>query len=118
MVRAVVEVVHDIAASGPEAQETTQFGAVAYAWYLGSSASHLYLQQITNLNSVNFNTALVTSTQDFVALAATDYSALSSGTGQYSFDGKNGVRLDYTREQFQDKGGDANVWAVSYVRKF
>jgi outer membrane immunogenic protein len=38
--------------------------------------------------------------------------------GQYSFDGKNGVRLDYTREQFQDKGGDANVWAVSYVRKF
>jgi hypothetical protein len=38
--------------------------------------------------------------------------------GQYSFDGKNGVRLDYTREQFQDKGGDANVWAISYVRKF
>jgi outer membrane immunogenic protein len=38
--------------------------------------------------------------------------------GQYSFDGKNGIRADYTREQFQNKGGDANVWAVSYVRKF
>ena len=38
--------------------------------------------------------------------------------GQYSFDGKNGIRADYTREQFQNHGGDANVWAVSYVRKF
>ncbi len=38
--------------------------------------------------------------------------------GQYSFDGKNGIRADYTREQFQNKGGDANVWAISYVRKF
>ncbi|MGZ3403770.1 MAG: porin family protein [Phenylobacterium sp.] len=38
--------------------------------------------------------------------------------GQYTFDGKNGIRADYTREQFQNHGGDANVWAVSYVRKF
>jgi outer membrane immunogenic protein len=39
--------------------------------------------------------------------------------GQYSFDGKNGVRADYTRESFQSHGtDDANVWAVSYVRKF
>jgi outer membrane immunogenic protein len=39
--------------------------------------------------------------------------------GQYSFDGKNGVRLDYTREAFQNHGvDDANVWSVAYVRKF
>jgi outer membrane immunogenic protein len=39
--------------------------------------------------------------------------------GQYSFDGKNGVRVDYTRETFRGSGSDdANVWAVSYVRKF
>ena len=39
--------------------------------------------------------------------------------GQYSFDGKNGVRLDYTREAFQTHGiEDANVWSVAYVRKF
>lgn len=39
--------------------------------------------------------------------------------GQYSFDGKNGVRLDYTREAFQAHGAeDANVWSVAYVRKF
>ena len=39
--------------------------------------------------------------------------------GQYSFDGKNGVRVDYTREAFQSHGSnDANVWSVAYVRKF
>ena len=39
--------------------------------------------------------------------------------GQYMFDGKNGLRVDYTRESFQPRNSeDANVWAVSYVRKF
>jgi hypothetical protein len=39
--------------------------------------------------------------------------------GQYSFDGVNGVRADYTRESFRGSGsGDANVWSVAYVRKF
>lgn len=36
--------------------------------------------------------------------------------GQYSFDGKNGVRADYTRHDFD--GSHANVWSVSYVRNF
>jgi outer membrane immunogenic protein len=38
--------------------------------------------------------------------------------GQYTFDGKNGVRLDYTRENFRHGSDDANVWAISYLRKF
>jgi outer membrane immunogenic protein len=39
--------------------------------------------------------------------------------GQYTFDGTNGVRVDYTRESFQNSGAkDADVWAISYVRKF
>ena len=39
--------------------------------------------------------------------------------GQYAFDDKNGVRLDYTREAFQTHGSDdANVWTVADVRKF
>lgn len=59
-------------------------GAVAYAWYLGTTgASTMYLQQITKINSVNFSTALVTSTQTFGSLAATDFSA----QGAYAFDG-------------------------------
>lgn len=39
--------------------------------------------------------------------------------GQYTFDGVNGVRVDYTREAFQrTDGSDANVWSLAYVRKF
>lgn len=38
--------------------------------------------------------------------------------GQYFLDDKNGVRADYTRYDFKDDGGEADVWSVSYVRKF
>ena len=38
--------------------------------------------------------------------------------GQYLFDGKNGVRADYTRHDFTDGGGKADVYSVGYVHKF
>lgn len=63
-------------------------GAVAYAWYLGSTSGAQYLQQITTINSVNFTTALVTSgRQDFQTLAATDNSKNVVNGTSYSFDG-------------------------------
>jgi outer membrane immunogenic protein len=38
---------------------------------------------------------------------------------QYHFDGKNGIRADYTREEFVGHGADhANVWSVAYSRRF
>jgi hypothetical protein len=37
---------------------------------------------------------------------------------QYFFDGKNGIRGDYTRMDFENGGGDADVWSLSYVRRF
>ena len=37
---------------------------------------------------------------------------------QYNFDAVNGVRADYTRYEFDNDGGEADTWAVSYVRKF
>jgi hypothetical protein len=38
---------------------------------------------------------------------------------QYSFDGKNGVRADYTREEFRnDDAGHADVWSIAYTRRF
>lgn len=41
------------------------------------------------------------------------------GGVDYSFDGKNGVRAEYTRMDWQDRGlRDADTWSVSYVRKF
>lgn len=38
--------------------------------------------------------------------------------GQYFFDGQNGVRADYTRYDYRDDAGNADVWSVGYVRKF
>jgi opacity protein-like surface antigen len=38
---------------------------------------------------------------------------------QYHVDEKNGVRADYTREEFQrSAGGHADVWSVAYARHF
>lgn len=38
---------------------------------------------------------------------------------QYLVDGKNGVRLDYTRHDFVNRGAqNADVWTISYVHKF
>lgn len=37
--------------------------------------------------------------------------------GQWSPDGQNGIRGDWTRRDFRD-GGEADVWSLSYVRKF
>ncbi len=38
---------------------------------------------------------------------------------QYHFDGKNGVRGDYTHESFTDHGaGHADVWAIAYTHRF
>ena len=65
------------------AHVATVQGAVAYAWYLGTSAGQLNLQAITTLNSVAFTAALLTNTQNFAGMQATDYSQQIG----YAFDG-------------------------------
>jgi outer membrane immunogenic protein len=40
------------------------------------------------------------------------------GGGQYFLDPKDGVRADYTRENFDHADLNANVWSLAYVRKF
>lgn len=67
------------------ASVTAVQGAVAYAWYLGTAAGVMYLQQITTINSVNFNTALVTTTQTWASLTATDYSKNTSVFSGYLY---------------------------------
>ena len=38
---------------------------------------------------------------------------------QYHWDGLNGVRADYTREEFQgSNSGHGDVWAIAYSRRF
>ena len=49
--------------------------------------------------------------------ASDDGSSWNYGVGaQHHFDGVNGVRIDWTRHDFD--GGNADVWAVAYTRKF
>jgi outer membrane immunogenic protein len=48
----------------------------------------------------------------------TDNSFNYGAGAQWFWDNKNGIRGDYTREDFQQGGGDANVWSASYVRRF
>ena len=51
--------------------------------------------------------------------AADDGESWNYGVGgQYFFDDKNGVRVDYTRHDFKDSSDNADVWAVAYTRKF
>jgi hypothetical protein len=38
--------------------------------------------------------------------------------GQYMFDALNGLRAEFTRHDFDNNGGSADAWGVSYVRKF
>ena len=46
-----------------------------------------------------------------------DGSSWNYGVGaQHHFDGVNGVRVDWTRHDFD--GGNADVWSVGYTRKF
>ena len=37
---------------------------------------------------------------------------------QHYLDGANGVRVDYTRQEFENDAGHANVWTVGYTRRF
>ena len=51
-------------------------------------------------------------------LGGTDHSVSYGAGAQYFFGGgPNGVRGDYTRHDF-DGGGDADVWSLSFVRRF
>jgi hypothetical protein len=38
--------------------------------------------------------------------------------GEYFLTPHDGIRVDYTRDEFRQNNGHANVWGVSYVRKF
>jgi hypothetical protein len=40
------------------------------------------------------------------------------GGAQYFFAPHDGMRLDYTREEFRDDTGNANVWSLSWVHRF
>ena len=52
--------------------------------------------------------------------ASEDGESVNYGAGaNYFFDGRNGVRADWTRRDFQeDDGGELDTYGLSYVRRF
>lgn len=47
-----------------------------------------------------------------------DGESFNYGAGANVFYGANGLRADWTRRDFTDEGGEADVWSLSYVRRF
>ncbi|GAA0647419.1 hypothetical protein GCM10009101_20830 [Brevundimonas lenta] len=53
------------------------------------------------------------------ATASTDGESINYGAGaNWYLDGKNGLRADWTRRDFQDDGGEIDTYGLSYVRRF
>lgn len=53
------------------------------------------------------------------AVTVRDGGSVNYGVGASAFlDGWNGLRADWTRREFQDDGGEADTWSVSYIRRF
>ena len=45
--------------------------------------------------------------------------SVNYGAGaNYYLDAQNGIRADWTRRDFRDDGGEADVYSLSYVRRF
>lgn len=66
---------------------------------------------------IGYGTNKIKASAAGVSASGSDES-VNFGVGvQHHFDGANGLRFDYTRNEFND-GGDANVWTIGYSRKF
>ena len=68
---------------------------------------------------VGYGTTRIDATPAGVS-ALQDGSSVNYGAGaSYLFDGVNGVRADWTRRDFtENRAGEADVWSVSYIRRF
>lgn len=51
--------------------------------------------------------------------AREDGQSFNYGAGaKFFFDSQNGVRADWTRREFEDDGGQFDIYSLSYVRRF
>jgi hypothetical protein len=69
------------------------------------------------LARVGYSTAEVEASAPGITVSDDDSGWAFGVGGQYFFDGVNGVRVDYTRHEYDD-GIDADVWAIAYSRRF
>lgn len=61
-------------------------------------------------------TSIKSSTPAVTALG--DGESFNYGVGASAFYGNNGLRVDWTRKDYQDNSGEADAWSLSYVRRF
>ena len=66
---------------------------------------------------VGYGTQKIEASSAGVAIDGSEESVNYGVGAQFFFDGANGIRADYTKHDFNDSG-DADVWSVSYVRRF
>jgi hypothetical protein len=71
---------------------------------------------------VGYGAAEVKGQYDLAGVTGSDRDTIRSwrfGAGaQHYFDGANGLRVDYTREEATKGDRDANTWSMGYVRRF
>lgn len=67
---------------------------------------------------VGYGTTKVKASAGGVGLTGSEESWNYGAGADYYFDGRNGLRGEYTRHDFRHGAGEADVWSVSYVHKF
>ena len=66
---------------------------------------------------IGYGTSDIKASAGSISASGNDESWNYGVGAQMFFAGNNGVRADYTKMDFND-GGDADVWSISYVRRF
>lgn len=66
---------------------------------------------------VGYGTTKIRASAAGVGASGSDESVNLGVGAQHHFDGKNGIRVEYLRSEYND-GGHSNTWGVSYSRRF
>lgn len=111
------------AAIGLKGDDVTVSGVSAHAKLSHEAAAYvvgfLPVDENTDVFArVGYGTTKIKASALGVSGSASEESFNFGVGAQYFYDGVNGVRADFTRYEFQDGGGHANAWTVSYSRKF
>jgi hypothetical protein len=103
----------DVNVSGVDVKTKLKHQAAAYA------VGFLPLSPNTDiLARVGYGTTKIKASAAGVAASGSEESWNFGVGAQHHFDGANGIRVDYTRQEFNGGSGDANIWTVGYSRRF
>lgn len=103
----------DITIGGVRTEVKAQPAAAAYG------VAYLPVGERADLFArAGYGTSRYRATTGNVSVSDVDASINYGVGGQYFFSDKDGVRLDYTRKDFNDTREDSDTASVAYVRKF